>query len=610
MTDGDHLELAAGFSPADLDQWRTRVAAVLAKSGVPIADDATPEDALAYAGYDGFEIAPLYTELPALDTGVPGAPPFVRGSRPAGGLGWDVRQRHLDPDPAAANRAVLADLENGVSSLWLVLQPNGLAVQSLPRVLDGVYLDLVSIVLDAGAHTLAAARQLIELAGAIEPAELSGSLGADPIGLAARTGEPADVTAAVEAAAMTADYPNLIPITVDATVYHDAGGSDTDELAISIAAGVAYLRALTEAGHEPDAAFAMLEFRYAVTANQFDSIAKLRAARLLWDRVGELSGLGTDRRGQRQHAVTSAAMMTRRDPWVNLLRTTIGCFAAAVGGAEAVTVLPFDAALGLPDDFGRRIARNTQSILHDESSLARVSDPAGGSFYVETVTGQLAAAAWEKFTELERAGGIVVALESGAVAELLDRSWQNRRANLAHRRDPITGVSEFAMLAERPVSRPALPERARGGLPVHRYAEPFEALRDRSDALLAERGVRPVVFLAGLGTAAQHAGRLGFARNLLEVGGIEPVLGTGDPEELAKAFAASGATVACLCSADKVYAELAAPAAAALKAAGANQVWIAGKSELATGDIDEAIFVGCDALARLQSLYEFAEVPA
>jgi methylmalonyl-CoA mutase len=609
MTDGDHLELAAGFSPADLDQWRTRVAAVLAKSGVPIADEARPEDALAHAGYDGFEIAPLYTELPALDTGVPGAPPFVRGSRPAGGLGWDVRQRHLDPDPDAANRAVLADLENGVSSLWLLLQPNGLAVQALPRVLDGVYLDLVSIVLDAGAQTLDAARQLIELAGAIEPAELSGSLGADPIGLAARTGEPADVTAAVEAAALAADYPNLIPITVDATVYHDAGGSDTDELAISIAVGVAYLRALTEAGHEPDQAFAMLEFRYAVMANQFDSIAKLRAARLLWDRVGELSGLGADRRGQRQHAVTSAAMMTRRDPWVNLLRTTIGCFAAAVGGAEAVTVLPFDAALGLPDDFGRRIARNTQSILHDESSLARVSDPAGGSFYVETITGQLAAAAWEKFTELERAGGIVAALESGAVAELLDRSWQNRRANLAHRRDPITGVSEFAMLAERPVSRPALPERAPRGLPVHRYAEPFEALRDRSDALLAERGARPVVFLAALGTAAQQAGRLGFARNLLEVGGVEPVLGVGAPDELAKAFAASGATVACLCSADKVYAELAAPAAAALKAAGANQVWIAGKSELVTGDIDEAIFVGCDALARLQSLYELAEVP-
>jgi methylmalonyl-CoA mutase len=196
------------------------------------------------------------------------------------------------------------------------------------------------------------------------------------------------------------------------------------------------------------------------------------------------------------------------------------------------------------------------------------------------------------------------------VAALPSHSWQNRRANLAHRRDPITGVSEFAMLTERPLSRPALPECAAGGLPVHRYAEPFEALRDRSDALLAERGARPVVFLAGLGTAAQHAGRLGFARNLMEVGGIEAVLGTGNPDELAKAFAASGATVACLCSADKVYAELAAPAAAALKAAGARQVWIAGRSELATGDIDEAIFVGCDALARLQSLYELAEVPA
>ncbi|MDQ2837145.1 MAG: methylmalonyl-CoA mutase subunit beta [Actinomycetota bacterium] len=613
MTVSDQqLELAAGFEPASRDQWRALVAAVLAKSRVPIADDAAPEDALAHAGYDGFDIAPLYTadELPAgVVDGRPGQIPFARGSRPAGS-GWDVRQQHRDPDPAAANRAVLADLENGVSSLWLLLGPDGMPVEELPRVLDGVYLDLVSIVLDAGGQTSEAAERFLGLVAELEPAEVRGNLGSDPIGLAARTGGVPDLSVAVALAERVADYPNLAPITVDASIYHDAGGSDSDELAISLAVGVAYLRALTDAGQDLATAFGSLEFRYAVTANQFDSIAKLRAARLAWDRVGELSGLGSDRPGQRQHAVTSAAMMTRRDPWVNLLRTTIGCFAAAVGGAESITVAPFDAALGLPDGFGRRIARNTQSVLHDEASLARVADPAGGSFYVEKITEQLAGTAWQKFTELERAGGAVAALASGAIAELLDRSWQCRRDNLAHRRDPITGVSEFAMADEQQLSRPELPVATSGGLPRHRYAEPFEALRDRSDAQLAATGARPKVFLAALGPLAAHSARVSFASNLLAVGGIEAVLASGDPDELATAFAASGATVACLCSADAVYAEQAAAVVAALRAAGAQRLWIAGKAELATGGIDEAIFLGCDALARLQSLYPLEGAPA
>ncbi len=184
--------------------------------------------------------------------------------------------------------------------------------------------------------------------------------------------------------------------TVDATIYHDAGASDADELAVATAVGVAYLRALTDAGLSIDEAFAAVEFRFAVTADQFLSIAKLRAARQIWARVAELSGARD--RGQHQHAVTSRAMMTHRDPWVNMLRTTIACFAAAVGGADAITVLPFDAAIGLPDDFARRIARNTHAILHDESSLGRVVDAAGGSGYVETITAQLAEKAWAEFT--------------------------------------------------------------------------------------------------------------------------------------------------------------------------------------------------------------------
>ncbi|HET6209484.1 MAG TPA: methylmalonyl-CoA mutase subunit beta [Jatrophihabitans sp.] len=599
------LPLAAGFPAASRQDWQALVAGVLAKSGVQLEAGRPPEAALASSGADGFDIAPLYTaaDRPAgWDDGVAGRPPYLRGARPPGAGGWDVRARHADPDPQLTNRAVLADLTNGVSSLWLVLGPAGLAVTDLPAALAGVHLELAPIVLDAGDQAIAAAEALLKLAGS---SELRGSLGADPIGWAARTGAAPELAQLPRLAELAADRPELVPITVDATCYHQAGAGDGDELAISMAAGVAYLRALTDAGHSLAGAFDGIEFRYAVTANQFDSIAKLRAARMLWDRIGELSGLPAGRRGQRQHAVTSPAMLSRRDPWVNILRGTLGCFAAAVGGAEAITVSPFDGALGLPDELGRRIARNTHAVLHEESSLARVSDPAGGSYYVEAITEQLAAAGWQRFSELERDGGLPAALASGALAERLDRAWQRRRAELAHRRAPLTGVSEFALADEQPLTRRPAPEPPAGGLPQHRYAEPYEALRDRSDELLADRGVRPRLFLAALGPAAAHTGRLAFARNLALAGGVEPVVGTGDADQLAAAFTASGAGVGCLCSSDRVYAEQAGPVAAALRAAGARQVWLAGRPELATeAGLDAAIYQGCDALARLAELHE------
>ncbi len=585
------LSLAADFRAADRDEWRALVAGVLTKAGRPFDPDA-PETALAHTDYDDISVAPLYTDRPDIDLGLPGRPPFVRGSSApddSEALGWDVRARFLDPAAETTNAAVLAELNNGVSSLWL---PAGI---DLARALDGVYLDLVAVVLSDPGQ----AADYLALVPELDPAAVRGNLGADPIGLAARSGAGVDLAALAEAVEVTRPFENLLPVTVDATVYHDAGGTDADELAISLSVAVAYLRA---AGED---LFDRIEFRYAVTANQFASIAKLRAARRLWDRVGELCGI-EGRGGQRQHAVTSAAMLTRRDPWVNLLRTTIACFSAAVGGAQAITVAPFDSALGVPDPFGRRIARNTQSILHDESSLARVADAAGGSFYVETLTDELAGRAWQRFIELEAAGGIQAALADGSLAEQLAASWQRRRLALATRTDPITGVSEFANPAETSLTRPALAEPDRAGLPVHRYAEDYEALRDRSDAVLAESGSRPTVFLAALGPVPAHTGRVGFAVNLFQAGGIEPIVGTGTADELVAAFRRSGARIACLCSSDTVYAEQADEIGTRLADAGA-QVWIAGRSELVQGHIVESIQVGCDAVARLVSVYQLFE---
>jgi methylmalonyl-CoA mutase len=267
-------------------------------------------------------------------------------------------------------------------------------------------------------------------------------------------------------------FPSLRAIVVDALPYHEAGGSDAQELGCAVATGVAYLRALTGAGVSVDAALAQLEFRFAATVDQFLTIAKFRAARRLWARVVEVSG-GTDH-GQLQHAVTSPAMLTRRDPYVNMLRTTVSCFAAGVGGADAVTVLPFDSAIGQPGALGRRIARNTQSILLEESTVAGVLDPAGESWYVERLTEDLAQAAWSWFTEIERAGGIVSALDSGLIADRLAETWRARKANLESGVDKITGVTVFPNSDEQPLVRAPAPPAPSGGLPRVRYAEDFE----------------------------------------------------------------------------------------------------------------------------------------
>ncbi|APE25279.1 MULTISPECIES: methylmalonyl-CoA mutase family protein [Streptomyces] len=589
----DGLSLASEFPDAPREQWQHLVAGVLRKSGKELSGDAA-EDALSTLLEDGLDTRPLYTAHDAApDAGLPGFPPFVRGGRAEGNTldGWDVRQRHL----AADREAVLSDLENGVTSLWLGVGGGGIPVSALDSVLDGVYLDLAPVVLDAGDETAAAAERLLRLyeeRGVADDAA-RGNLGADPLGHQARTGRPGyDLASVAGLARRCADrHPGLRALTVDALPYHEAGGSAAQELGCSLATGVAYLRGLTEAGLSVAEAAGQLEFRYAATADQFLTIAKLRAARRLWARVVEVCG-APQAGAQRQHAVTSPVMMTRRDPWVNMLRTTVATLAAGVGGADSVTVLPFDEALGLPDAFARRIARNTSTVLIEESHLSRVIDPAGGSWYVERLTDELAQAAWEFFQGIERAGGQEAALRAGTIGDRLAETWAARSKKLATRREPITGVSEFPNLTEKPVDRAPAPEQPSGGLPRVRRDEAYEALRARSDAHLAATGARPRVFLAALGPAAAHSARLGFAANLFQAGGIEPVT-EGSFEE-------SGAREACLCSSDALYEEQAGTVAAELRAAGAEHVLLAGRPGAYPG-VDSYLFAGCDAVALLST---------
>lgn len=614
--------LAEGFPTATHQQWRELVTGVLRKSGVDeerLAD--APEAVLATRTYDEFDIAPLYTSDPATpDPGFPGLAPFTRGYRPEGVLtgGWDIRARHTDSDPKALRERLHADLMNGVSSLWISVGGQGLPAADLGGALTDVHLDLAPVVLSAGTDHVAAADALLRAhADADVPdGRIISHLGIDPLTTVARTGERSAIADAARFAVDRAEgRPGLGLFTADATVVHNAGGSDAQELGWAIAAGTAYLRALNEAGLDVAEAARRVEFRLAVNADQFAGIAKLRAVRAMWNQVLAAGGVPDGQRAMRVHATTSEAMLTRRDPHVNMLRTTVACFAAGVGGADAVTVEPFDAAIGLSDDLARRIARNTQSILVEESHLAQVLDPAGGSFFVESLTREVYRTGWEFFQQTERAGGAADALHSGLVREHVDAVWQQRRRDLARRSAPLTGVSEFPASDEILPARPVDPVRAvpqeTGGpttLPMRRYSQEYETLRERSDAHEAETGVRPVAFLATLGPVAVHTARASFATNLLAAGGVA-VVDPGPLEDAsgaAHAFADSGARVAVICSSDQVYDEHAESVARALKGAGARRVLLAGKPRDAHREagVDAFAHVGCDAVAILTDLVD------
>jgi methylmalonyl-CoA mutase len=604
------LSLAAEFPTPSRAEWVALVDRVT-RAARRIPDDAEPgagEAALTRPDLDGIPVRPLYTadDGPTEAIGVPGLPPYLRGGRATGPVptGWQVRQRHREPDPAAAAAAIAADLENGVGAVWLAVGGAGAtAPTDLGAVLADVLLDVAPVVLDAGAVAEEAAEAFLAAAAerGVPDADLLGTLGLDPIGLRAATGTgPATASVVPLARRVTERYPQVRAIVVDALPVHVAGGSDAQELAYSLAAGVAYLRELDAAGLGLDTAAGLLEFRYAATAEQFPTIAKLRAARRLWSRVTEACGAASP---QFQHAVGSPTMLTRRDPYVNLLRGTVAGFAAGVGGADAVTVPPFDAAIGASEPFSRRIARNTQALLVDEAHLARVIDPAGGSWYVEAHTAALARAAWAFFQELEAAGGAVAALDSGLLDERIGPVRTRRERDVATRRTVVTGVNEYPELDERPVTRTPLPAPAGGGLPHYRPAEPYEALRDRSDALLAETGRRPRAFLATLGPLAAYTIRAGFARNLLQAGGVEVVEAgpTENADEVAAAFAAADTPVAVLCSTDQIYAERAAGSATALRAAGARLLLLAGRAEVP--GLDGHLAAGADALAVIESVH-------
>ncbi|OBH56263.1 methylmalonyl-CoA mutase small subunit [Mycobacterium sp. E2479] len=582
---------------ADLEQvrgrWRSAVAGVLAKStrkDLGQLGDA-PERLLETQTYDGIAIRALYTALDELpEPPLPGEWPYVRGGDPLRDVksGWKVAEAFpATPVPGVAakdvNSAVLEALGNGASAVILRIGESGVAPDQLGETLEDVYLSMAPLILEAGADYPAASDVVLALAEGVEPdqrATLSIDLGGDPLS-AAYSGRPAPTIEDVIAVAKrAAGHTGVRAITVDGPAFHNLGANATWELAAGVGAGVSYLRVLTESGLSIGEALRQISFRFAADDDQFMTIAKFRAARNLWARVAEVVG-EPDAGAAVVHAETSLPMMTQRDPWVNMLRCTLAAFGAGVGGADSLLVFPFDVAIdggfpGVATSFARRIARNTQLLLLEESHVGRVLDPAGGSWFVEDLTRRLAERAWEHFQAIESHGGFTKArdLIVGQIAEVTAR----RNDDIAHRRTAITGVNEFPNLAEAPLphSDSTYSPLASGNLV--RYAAEFEKLRDRSDAYLARTGSRPQVLLLPLGPLAENNIRATFASNLLASGGIEAINpGTVDADGVASAVLHAGSpTSAVVCGTDKRYQKEASGVVQAARGAGVSWVCLAG----------------------------------
>lgn len=622
MTSATDLSLASDFPQASHDDWRRLVDGVL--KGAPFEKLIGRTD-------DGLEIGPIYRR----------ARDAARIDGRVAGAAWQIMQRIDHPDPAKANKIALHDLQNGANGLDIEFAggpgARGFGVidaapDTLKKLFDGVVFDAgISIALNP---VLGRGNAGEALAALIESKRL------DPGKVDLRFNYQAISTMAVRGSAPSAWREMEKPfaktvgglmsrgfkgpfLLADGRPVHDAGGSQAQELSFALSLAVAYLRALESGGIALAAACSALSFRLVADADQFLTIAKLRSIRLLWARIEQACGVAP--KPVFVAAETAWRMLTRRDPYVNMLRATVATFSAGLAGANAVTVLPHTLSLGLPDKFARRVARNTQLVLLEESSLARVSDPAAGSGGIEALTQELCTSAWDLFQEIERAGGIFAALEQGLVQDGIARTRRAREEIIARRKEVLTGATEFPDLREGEVAvedqKPLALAASTGAvgfepLSATRLALPFERLRERSDQILKQRGRRPTVFLGNLGRPSDFTVRASFARSFFESGGIEAVASEGpvDTSSLAAACKASAADLVCLCSSDKVYAAQAADAARALQAAGNTHIYLAGRpgeleATLKAAGVDTFIFAGSDALTVLQDAYRHIERP-
>jgi methylmalonyl-CoA mutase len=617
------LSLAAAFDANDETAWRALAEAAL--KGAPF-------ERLSGKTNDGVSIHPLYREsdFPSSrdGAGLPGQAPFIRGPRACRDpyLPWDIRAPYRHSDPRQTNQEILEDLSRGVSSIELLIgaRTGGVTIASgddLSRTLEGVKIDLAPIALNAGQRGLEIAALLAAHFSAGDTAPFRPAFNLDPVSTWLLNGAIPDgfdnslTDAARFAADACAQFTDATFLRASGRAAHESGAGPAQEVALMLAAGVTYLRALDIAGVGPQDGGRMILFTSAAGPDVMLEMAKLRAVRGAWARVMAACGARAEARSMRLHAITSRRMLTRDDPWTNILRATAACFSAGAGGADIITVLPFTTPLGPASAQARRLARNTQIILQEESHLGRVSDPGGGAWALEKLTQEITENAWSLFQRIEGDGGLPAALRNGWFQQEIDAARARAGDEFARRKRFITGVTDFPLLgAPAPALGPASPpdpapaswgSDAITPCPWMRWAEPFEALRKAG-----ENANAPKVFAATLGPLAEFSARAGFAKNLCAIGGVTLVgeeVVYRDHAALLAAFAQASLPVAILCGDDAAYGREAAALAGALKSSGCDWLIMAGKpadeAALRAAGFDQFVFAGQNTLESLATIH-------
>jgi methylmalonyl-CoA mutase len=580
------LKLTSDFAPASQTDWLAAVESALKGKSA---------DTLVSNDLAGFTRHPLYTEAQSAtqtdEAGLPGFAPFTRGARAVNNkfLPWHIAQRAIIGRANADNAAILTDLAGGVSAITLDFTDKTADADALDKLLDGVMLDIAPLNLVPGKHGMDAVQAVLALFEKRDiAADAVGFLNLDPLAATAQFGESGAVDYAALAALATS-RPGLRLMTSAGAAYHAIGASVPQELGWMLAGLTAYIRALEAAGMNAADALAKITLTVAADVDFFATLAKIRAARLLFANIAEAIG-AADVRPQ-IHAETSLRAFSDIDPWVNILRATAASMGAGIAGIDLMTVAPCTASSATDNQLTRRIARNTQIILQEESHIGQVTDAAGGSWYVEQLTRELAEAAWAEFQAIETAGGLQDAIADGTIAAALQAQTDAYKAAVDKRALPLVGVSEFPNIDEAPLE--AAPNAV-----GYRHAQGFEALRH------AAQKAKPKVFLACIGEMADFTPRANFATNLYNAGGLSAVLGDGgtDAAAIAEAFKKSTAKIAVICGSDADYDTHADAVAAALADAGATHIALAGKPRN-NAQIDDYCFAGCAALSYLTAIH-------
>ena len=561
------------FPPVSTQQWMDKVTADL--------KGADFNRKLVWKTNEGIDVQPFYRaeNLESLDylNNLPGEFPYVRGTKKNNNE-WLVRQSIVVKDFAEANKKALNYLMRGVDSLAFVFNGGELTVADLDVLLKGICLTAVEVNF-VGCCSIKATEAFVEYVkkGGWDPKEVRASVEFDPFGKFALTGILRNgaghvIENAIKLISSTSELTKFKTLAVNGKNFGNAGSSIVQELAYSLALGAEYLTALTEKGADVDAVAKKMKFNFSVSANYFIEIAKLRAARMLWAQIVKAYGPKSDCSAKMTiHAETGSWNKTVYDAYVNMLRTQTEAMSASLGGADSITVLPFNAAYEESNEFSDRIARNQQLLLKEESHFSKIADPAAGSYYIEELTASVADQAWKLFLEVQEKGGFLAALREGFIQAEIKKMAAKRDNNIATRRENLLGVNQFPNFTEKiegevcssvfAVTNLTAEGAEIETLKPYRGAQAFEALRYKTD-VYAKTNKRPLAFMLTIGNLAMRKARAQFACNFFAVAGFDVLDNNGfkTVEEGVEAAQKAGAQIVVICSSDDEYAELA-PAA-------------------------------------------------